>query len=108
MSTSIITLQPAGWSFPADADTPILRAAEQAGIELPSSCRNGTCRTCICRVAGTADGGAGSAGRVRHLVEWPGLSPEEKRDGYILPCVAVALEDVTIEQRLARRVTTSG
>jgi ferredoxin len=103
MSTSTITLQPSGWSFPADADTSILRAAEQAGIELPSSCRNGTCRTCICRVDNTADGGAGRAGRVRHLVEWPGLSLEEKRDGYILPCVAVALEDVTIEQRLARR-----
>lgn len=105
MSTSTITLQPAGWSFPADADTPILRAAEQAGIELPSSCRNGTCRTCICRVAGMADG---SAGRVRHLVEWPGLSLEEKRDGYILPCVAVALADVTIEQRLARRIASPG
>ena len=96
MPTSTITLQPAGWSFPADADTPLLRAAEQAGIELPSSCRNGTCRTCLCRVAE-------GAGRVRHLVEWPGLSLEEKCDGYILPCIAVALEDLTLEQRLAKR-----
>lgn len=101
MSTSIITLQPAGWTFPADAETTILRAAEQAGIELPSSCRNGTCRSCICRVLE-------GAGRVRHLVEWPGLSLEEKRDGYILPCVAVALEDLTIEQRLARRIAQPG
>lgn len=29
-------------------------------------------------------------GTARHLVEWPGLSADEKRDGYILPCVAVA------------------
>jgi len=97
-----ITLQPSGWSFPADADadTTILRAAERAGIELPNSCRNGTCRTCICRLADRT--GAGS--RVRYLVEWPGLSFDEKRDGYILPCVAVALEDLSIEQRLARRL----
>lgn len=97
MPTATVTLAPSGWSFQADAGTPLLRAAEQAGIELPSSCRNGTCRTCICRVAG-------GVGRVRHLVEWPGLSLEEKRDGHILPCVAVALEDLTLEQPLAKRV----
>lgn len=100
MSTSTITLQPAGWSFPTQAGATILQAAERAGIELPSSCRNGTCRTCICRLAG----GAADAGRVRHTIEWPGLSLEEKRDGHILPCVAVALEDVTIVQRLAKRI----
>jgi ferredoxin len=99
MSTPTITLQPSGWSFPADADTTILQAAERAGIELPSSCRNGTCRTCICRLA---EGQASSA--VRYLVEWPGLSFEEKRDGYILPCVAVAREDITVDQRLAKRI----
>jgi ferredoxin len=99
MSTSTITLEPAGWSFTADAGATVLHAAEQAGIALPSSCRNGTCRTCICRLAD----GAPTAGRVRYLVEWPGLSADEKREGYILPCVAVALEDLTIAQRLARR-----
>lgn len=100
MSTSTITLQPAGWSFPAEGGSTILQAAERAGIELPSSCRNGTCRTCLCRLAG----GGADVGRVRHLIEWPGLSLEEKRDGHILPCVAVALDDVTIEQRLAKRI----
>ena len=95
MSTATITLQPAGWSFAADEGSTILQAAEQAGIEMPSSCRNGTCRTCLCRV---------TAGSVRHLVEWPGLSFDEKRDAYILPCVAVAEGDVVIEQRLARRI----
>lgn len=95
MSTATITLQPSGWSFTADENVTILQAAERAGIDLPSSCRNGTCRTCICRV---------TAGAVRHLVEWPGLSFDEKRDGYILPCVAVAEGDVALEQRLARRI----
>ena len=98
-ATITITLQPAGWSFTADAGSTILQAAERAAIELPSSCRNGSCRSCICRLTGGGD----TAGRVRYLLEWPGLSFDEKRDGYILPCVAVALEDLSIEQRLARR-----
>jgi ferredoxin len=95
MLEATITFQPAGWTAPAPADTTILHAAEQAGIDLPSSCRNGTCRTCICKL---------ESGSVRYLVEWPGLSIEEKREGDILPCVAVPVGDVTVEQRLARRV----
>jgi ferredoxin len=96
MSEATITFQPAGWRVPAPADTAILHAAEQAGIELPSSCRNGTCRTCICRLA---------SGSVRYLVEWPGLSFDEKREGYVLPCVAVPVGDVVVDQRLARRIS---
>jgi ferredoxin len=94
MSSTTITLQPSGLTFEAQDGTTLLHAAGQAGIELPSSCRNGTCRTCICRLR---------SGSVRYLVEWPGLSFDEKCEGYILPCVAVALGDATIEQRLARR-----
>jgi ferredoxin len=71
-----------------------VRAAEAAGIALPSSCRNGTCRTCICKLV---------QGQVRHLVEWPGLSREEKDEGYILPCCAVALSELTLEAPLARK-----
>jgi ferredoxin len=95
MLEATITFQPAGWTAPAPADTTILHAAEQAGIDLPSSCRNGTCRTCICRLG---------SGAVRYLVEWPGLSVDEKREGYILPCVAVPLGDVVVEQPLAKRI----
>lgn len=91
----IVTLTPLGAGFPAPGDVTLLHALEAAGLEIPNSCRNGTCRTCICRV---------SAGSVRHLIEWPGLSFDEKREGYILPCVAVACEDVMLEAPLARRV----
>jgi ferredoxin len=90
-----ITLMPSGWSFPAPEGMPILKAAEAAGIELPSSCRNGTCRTCLCRM---------ESGSVRYLVDWPGLSADEKRDGDILPCVAVPLADVVVRAPLARRL----
>jgi len=88
-----ITLQPLACAFPADGKT-ILHAAEAAGIELPSSCRNGPCRTCICRL---------ESGTVRYLVEWPGLSIEEKREHYLLPCVAVPVGDVVVSAPLAKR-----
>jgi ferredoxin len=90
-----VTLAGQGWSFDAAAPATVLEAAERAGVRLPSSCRNGTCRTCICRLA---------SGSVRYLVEWPGLSFDEKREGYILPCVAVAQEDLVVDQRLAKRI----
>jgi ferredoxin len=93
-STFTITIEPAGWHCQAEDNASVLAAAEAAGIELPSSCRNGTCRTCFCRLR---------SGSVRYLVEWPGLSLEEKRDGFILPCVAVAQSDLVIEAPLARR-----
>jgi len=88
-----ITLLPLGCSVPAGGGT-VLQACEAAGIDLPNSCRNGTCRTCLCRF---------ESGSVRYLVDWPGLSIEEKRDNYLLPCVAVAEADVVLDAPLARR-----
>lgn len=85
---------PAGWSFAAPAGQPLLKAALAAGIRLPSSCRNGTCRACLCRL---------SRGRVAYRIEWPGLSAEEKREGWILPCVAHPLSDLGIEAPGAER-----
>ena len=40
---------------------------------------------------------------MRYLVEWPGLSIEEKRDNYLLPCVAVATSDLVVSAPLAKR-----
>ena len=88
-----VLLNPAGLAFDAPPGVPLLQAAEQAGIDMPSSCRNGTCRTCLCQLL---------AGAVTHLVDWPGLSAEEKADGFILPCVALAQSDLTILQPHAR------
>jgi hypothetical protein len=36
-------------------------------------------------------------GRVRYEIDWPGLSAEEKAQGWILPCVAIACSDLKIE-----------
>ena len=84
-------VEPAGLMFEAPACLSLLEAAELAGVpglQLASSCRNGTCRTCICQL---------SSGQVTYRIEWPGLSFEEKREGFILPCVAYPMSDVAIK-----------
>ena len=85
-------VDPGGPSFPASSAEPLLQAAARAGIDLPSSCRNGTCRSCICRLV---------HGRIRYDIEWPGLLPEEKAEGWILPCVAYPETDLVILDRSA-------
>ncbi|MET0319786.1 MAG: 2Fe-2S iron-sulfur cluster binding domain-containing protein [Duganella sp.] len=89
-----ITLAEQGWTFEAQAPASVLEAAERAGIRLPSSCRNGTCRTCLCRL---------ERGAIHYRIDWPGVSPDEKRAGFILPCVAVADTDLVLDVPAARR-----
>lgn len=79
---------PDGTAFPAPASLSLLEAALLEGVRLPSSCRNGTCRACMSRLR---------SGSVRYRIEWPGLSPDEKDDGFILPCVACPTSDVEFE-----------
>ena len=80
-------LQPSGRSFTARGDLTLLASAAQAGMDLPSSCRNGTCRTCLRPL---------HAGSVHYRIPWPGLLPEEKTGGWVLPCVAYPLSDVVM------------
>lgn len=99
-ATSRITVLPQGWTFEAAPGQTLLQAARAAGIRLPSSCRNGTCRACLCRAV--TDQGAGS---VVYTIEWPGLSAEEIAASWLLPCVAQAQGDLAIEAPGARQVT---
>lgn len=91
-------VRPKELAFDAPRSTSLLAAARHAGIELPASCRNGTCRTCMCRLL---------SGRIRYDIEWPGLSAEEKKDGYILPCVAYPESDVVIDVPAARQLKSA-
>lgn len=68
--------------FDAPPDLPLLVSAEHAGRLLASSCR-----TCICLLV---------SGQVAYRIAWPGLSAEEKAEGYILPCVAYPVSDVVM------------
>ena len=92
----LVSIEPQGLRFYARGDVSLVQSAREAGIVLPTSCRNGTCRACLCRVV---------SGQARHLIEWPGLSADEKRDGFILPCVAAPKTSLLIE---APRASVSG
>jgi ferredoxin len=81
------TLLPDGPRFEARPGESLLQASLRAMAPLRSSCRNGTCRTCLCRLV---------SGEIAYEIEWPGLSAEEKREGWVLPCVARPLSDVVL------------
>jgi ferredoxin len=89
-----MTVMPGGDVVDVEPGASLLEAALRAGLSLPSSCRNGTCRACLCRM---------EAGEVAYRIDWPGLTAEEKLEGWVLPCVAVARSDVTIHQPDAKR-----
>jgi len=85
--SALLRIEPQGWVVKVPAGVTLLAAAEAAGVVLPSSCRNGTCRACICPMI---------AGEVVYAIPWPGLSREEKQEGQVLPCVAHARGDVVL------------
>ena len=83
------TIEGDGGQCDAWPDRPLLLSLEQGGISWPSSCRNGTCRTCIAQL---------TSGTVRYAIEWPGLSAEEKAERFVLPCVAHPCSDLTLSR----------
>jgi ferredoxin len=82
-----VTLLPLDLQFEARADESLLKAGLRAMAPLRSSCRNGTCRTCLCRL---------ESGAIAYEIDWPGLTREEKAEGLVLPCVARPLSDVVL------------
>ena len=88
-----VSVEPSGLQFDVEGDLSLLEAADMGRVQLPSSCRNGTCRTCMCKLI---------SGEVVYNVEWPGLSAEEKAEGWVLPCVARPVTAVVLEQSEAR------
>lgn len=99
-----LTILPLGVTVPVAPGQSLLEAALAAGVSLPRTCRNGTCRACRCQMR---------SGAVRYRIDWPGLSPDERDAGDILPCVALPGTDVgetgegvriVIEAALAQRL----
>ena len=85
-----ITLKTADGStetFECDADTTILDAAEEAGIDAPYSCRAGACSTCAGKViSGTLNNDEQSY-----------LDDEQLEAGFSLLCIATPESDCVID-----------
>lgn len=84
-----ITLSDEGRCFEQTPGQTVLEAALASGVNWPRSCRNGSCRSCLAQL---------EAGSVRYRIDWPGLTPEEKEWGCILPCVAEATSDLVMRR----------
>ena len=76
-----------GPRFAVPAGQPLVHAAAQAGVQMPSSCRNGSCRSCMCQLL---------SGEVSYRIQWPGLLAEERAAGWILPCIAYPQSDLVL------------
>ena len=71
----------------ASADQTVLEAAQNAGLDLPTSCGAGVCTTCAAQLLeGAVD-----------QTDGMGISPELQEQGYALLCVAYPRSDLKIE-----------
>lgn len=67
-------------------DQIVLKAADAAGLDLPSSCNAGVCTTCAAQILeGNVEQGDGM-----------GISPELQKQGYALLCVSYPRSDLKI------------
>lgn len=93
-----VTVVPGSRTFTAEEDESILNAALRAGINLPHSCRGGSCGSCRARVTG---------GEVFYPNgQPPGLTSEEAAEGMVLLCQARARGDLTAHGRAVTLVGT--
>jgi len=83
--TQSIRLYPSGRSVPCEEGDTVLVALERAGYALPNNCRAGACGECKVKVrSGQFDQG---------FVLDMALSPDERRQGFGLMCMAKPLSD---------------
>jgi ferredoxin-NADP reductase len=82
-----VTFSRSDKSAPLPPDKPILDVADEIGVEIDNSCREGTCGTCRVKLI---------SGSVTMAVE-DGLEPGDKENNIILACQAKATGNVEVE-----------
>jgi len=93
-----VTLTTAGQSFDVRQGETILDAAIRENVDISYSCRNGTCRTCICRII---------EGEVKQEErEFCMISDAELEEGRRLICLSVPQSDVVMERVSPRKPKT--
>ena len=89
-----VTLLPEGRTFSVRPDESILDAALHLGINLPHSCKGGSCSSCRARIV---------AGSITYPFGRPaGISSEEEEQGFALLCEARPASSVSVQIREIR------
>ena len=86
-SVTLIDVEGEENTFECDEETLIIDQAEEEGIDMPYSCRGGSCSTCAGKIV------EGTVNQEDQSM----LDDEQVEDGYVLTCVAYPTSDVTIE-----------
>ncbi|MDC0126676.1 CDP-6-deoxy-delta-3,4-glucoseen reductase [Methylophilaceae bacterium] len=86
-----VTLKASGKTFQAKPSQTILEAASDAGITIPYGCRSGMCGSCKGQLL--------SGNVMLEDYQKSALTEQEKSDGLILCCKALATESITIDIR---------
>jgi CDP-4-dehydro-6-deoxyglucose reductase len=92
-----VRVQPSNREFEARSDEPVLTAALREHLNLPHSCKTGSCGLCRARVL---------RGRFEYREGRPiGIESADEAAGFALICRAHAIEDLVIEMPEIRYVT---
>ncbi|WP_018150951.1 PDR/VanB family oxidoreductase [Leeia oryzae] len=81
-----VRLTRSGQVIPISAEQTVIHALAQSGIDIPTSCEQGVCGTCMVQLEG---------GTPIHLDAY--LSEEEKGNGCFLPCVSRGVGELILD-----------